>query len=311
MKARSRYLAPHLYAADPHAHVFDGRLYIYPSHDIDAGMPENDNGDHFDMRDYHVFSMDDMDGEVTDHGVALDIKNIPWAGRQLWDCDCACKDGKYYLYFPLKDKNDFFRIGVATSDCPEGPFVAMKQPIRDSYSIDPAVFCDEDGDTLTYSKVSGSAWLNVASDGTLSGTPGAGDVGLNAFTVQVDDGNGGSDTASLEITVDAAVNAVHVDSITLSGVIAGGPNRYGLADVVMVDQGGQPVANATVTVTFSGDINEQAIGVTDAAGLASIQSSAKSKAPVSLTVTVDSASHASYVYDAAANVETSASGTLN
>ena len=146
----ARYLVPHLYTADPHAHVFEGKLYIYPSHDIDAGIPENDNGDHFDMRDYHVFSMEEVDGAVTDHGVALDVKDIPWAGRQLWDCDCACKDGKYYLYFPVKDRADIFRIGVAISDKPEGPFVAQEVPIKDSYSIDPCVFCDEDGSYYMY-----------------------------------------------------------------------------------------------------------------------------------------------------------------
>ncbi|NIU54973.1 MAG: hypothetical protein GWN67_00790 [Phycisphaerae bacterium] len=59
------------------------------------------------------------------------------------------------------------------------------------------------GDTLTYSKVSGPAWLSVAADGALSGTPGSGDVGANVFTVQVDDGNGGTDTATLNITVNA------------------------------------------------------------------------------------------------------------
>jgi len=150
MDKTSRYLMPDLYMADPHAHVFDGRLYIYPSHDIDSGIPENDNGDHFDMRDYHVFSMDDIDGEVTDHGVALDVEDVPWAGRQLWDCDCACKDGKYYLYFPLKDRADIFRIGVAISDRPEGPFVPQNKPIKGSYSIDPSVFRDEDGSHYMY-----------------------------------------------------------------------------------------------------------------------------------------------------------------
>lgn len=139
----ARYLAPHLYMADPHAHVFNGRLYIYPSHDIDAGIPENDNGDHFDMRDYHVFSLDEIDGPVTDHGVALDLNDIPWAKRQLWDCDCASKDGKYYLYFPAKDQSDIFRIGVAISDRPEGPFVPQAEPIKNSYSIDPCVFRDD------------------------------------------------------------------------------------------------------------------------------------------------------------------------
>ncbi len=102
------------------------------------------------MRDYHVFSMEDMEGEVTDHGVALDIKDIPWSGRQLWDCDCACKEGKYYLYFPLKDKTDIFRIGVAISDKPEGPFIPQGAPMKGSYSIDPCVFCDDDGSFYMY-----------------------------------------------------------------------------------------------------------------------------------------------------------------
>ena len=137
--------------ADPSVHVFNGRLYIYPSHDRESGIPENDNGDHFDMNDYHVLSTDDvMHGEIVDHGVALKVADIPWAGRQLWDCDIACKDGKYYLYFPLKDRNDIFRMGVAISDKPEGPFIPQPDPIRGSYSIDAAVFRDDDGSYYMY-----------------------------------------------------------------------------------------------------------------------------------------------------------------
>lgn len=151
MKKEERYLFPADYMADPSVHVFNGRLYIYPSHDRESGIPENDNGDHFDMNDYHVLSTDDvMKGEIVDHGVALKVADIPWAGRQLWDCDIACKDGKYYLYFPLKDRNDIFRMGVAISDKPEGPFIPQSDPIRGSYSIDAAVFCDDDGSYYMY-----------------------------------------------------------------------------------------------------------------------------------------------------------------
>ncbi len=150
MKTKKRYLVPHDYMADPSVHVFNGKLYIYPSHDWESGIEENDNGDHFNMKDYHVYSVDDvMDGEVTDYGVVLDTKDIPWAGRQLWDCDVALKDGKYYMYFPLKDKNDIFRMGVAVSDAPTGPFIPQPDPIRGSYSIDPAVF-EENGNYYIY-----------------------------------------------------------------------------------------------------------------------------------------------------------------
>lgn len=148
--AISKPLITKMYTADPSAHVFNGKIYIYPSHDIDSGVPENDNGDHFNMKDYHVFSMDDPNGPVKDHGVALSVKDIPWAGRQLWAPDVAFKDGTYFLYFPLKDKQDVFRIGVATSKSPSGPFKAEKEPIAGSFSIDPATFTDTDGTTYMY-----------------------------------------------------------------------------------------------------------------------------------------------------------------
>ena len=143
-------LITEIYTDDPSAHVFNNRIYIYPSHDIEAGIPQNDNGDHFAMRDYHILSMDSINGKVTDHGVALDIKDIPWAGRQLWAPDAAFKNGTYYLYFPVKDKKDVFRIGVATSKSPTGPFKPEAQPIKGSFSIDPAVFTDTDGTSYMY-----------------------------------------------------------------------------------------------------------------------------------------------------------------
>lgn len=148
--AISQPLITQIYTADPSAHVFEGKIYIYPSHDIEAGVPANDKGDHFDMRDYHVLSMESIDGMVTDHGVALDIKDVPWAGRQMWAPDAAFKDGTYYLYFPVKNKEDVFMIGVATSSSPVGPFKAEAEPIRGSYSIDPAVFKDTDGSHYMY-----------------------------------------------------------------------------------------------------------------------------------------------------------------
>jgi hypothetical protein len=145
IEKKKKYLIDSMYSADPSVHIFNDKIYIYPSHDFESGVPENDNGDHFNMCDYHVFSIDSIDGEVIDHGIALDVKDIPWAGRQLWDCDVACKNGKYYLYFSLKDRNDVFHIGVAISDKPEGPFIAKDSPIKGSYSIDPCVFKDDDG----------------------------------------------------------------------------------------------------------------------------------------------------------------------
>lgn len=145
-----RYLIDNMYSADASAHVFNKKIYIYPSHDIQTDNKEAKNGGHYDMKDYHVFSMDSINGKVKDHGVALNLPDIPWAIKQLWAPDCAFKKGKYYLYFPAKDKNDIFKIGVAVSKTPEGPFKAEKNPIKGSYSIDPAVFKDNDGSFYMY-----------------------------------------------------------------------------------------------------------------------------------------------------------------
>jgi hypothetical protein len=149
-KAISQPLIKHIYTADPSAHVFDGKIYIYPSHDIEAGIPFNDLGDHFGMEDYHVISMDDPNGVAVDNGLALHVKDVPWAERQMWAPDAATKDDKYYLYFPAKNAKGIFHIGVAVGDSPIGPFKAEPEPITGSYSIDPAVFCDDDGSYYMY-----------------------------------------------------------------------------------------------------------------------------------------------------------------
>ncbi len=149
-KAISQPLVKHIYTADPSAHVFDGKIYIYPSHDIEAGIPFDDLGSHFAMEDYHVISLDSPESEAIDNGIALHVKDVPWAKQQMWAPDAATKNGKYYLYFPAKNQQDIFQIGVAVSDSPVGPFVAEAQAIEGSYSIDPAVFVDDDGAAYMY-----------------------------------------------------------------------------------------------------------------------------------------------------------------
>lgn len=150
-KAISQPLVKHIYTADPSAHVFNGKIYIYPSHDIDAGDAFDDLGSHFAMEDYHVLSMNSpLDKNATDNGCALHVKDVPWAEKQMWAPDAAEKDGRYYLFFPAKDKEGVFRIGVAISDSPVGPFIPQSQAIQNSFSIDPAVFKDEDGSYYMY-----------------------------------------------------------------------------------------------------------------------------------------------------------------
>jgi hypothetical protein len=153
----SQPLVRDLYTADPSAHVWgDGKLYVYPSHDIPTETKDDDLGNQYAMRDYRVLRLDEPGGKVTVGPVALDVKDVPWASQQMWAPDAALKNGTYYLYFPArdrtKDRNGLgaFRIGVATSNNPMGPFKAEPEAIKGSYSMDPAVFTDAAGTSYMY-----------------------------------------------------------------------------------------------------------------------------------------------------------------
>lgn len=142
-------IVSHVFTADPAARVFEGRVYVYTSHDLDEQMG-------YDMTDYHAFSSDDL-VNWQDHGVVLDAKDISWTDR-LYAPDCCHSPvtGKYYLYFP----NAGSGIGVAVSDSPAGPFVdAIGKPLIDSntpgvgdvdWIFDPACFVDDDGQAYLY-----------------------------------------------------------------------------------------------------------------------------------------------------------------
>ncbi len=149
-KYLSQPLVTDLFTADPSAHVFEGKIYIYPSHDVASDVQQDDLGSHFNMADFHVYSMDSVGGKITDHGKVLGLQDVEWAKRQFWAPDAAEKDGKYYFYFPAKDDQDIFRIGVAVGDSPVGPFTAQPAAIKGSYSIDPSVFEDNDGSYYMY-----------------------------------------------------------------------------------------------------------------------------------------------------------------
>lgn len=139
-----------IYAADPAAHVWDdGRLYLYPSHDV--APPRG-----CDLMDkYHVYSTDDMVHWV-DHGEVLQASQVPWGrpeGGFMWAPDCAYKNGTYYFYFPHPsgtDWNDTWKIGIATSKYPAKDFKVQGYIHGLEPLIDPCVFIDDDGQAYFY-----------------------------------------------------------------------------------------------------------------------------------------------------------------
>ncbi len=138
------------FTADPTARVFEGRIYVYPSHDIPPQPGCRPNW--FCMEDYHVFSSANLT-DWTDHGVILRQTDVPWAdpaAYAMWAPDCVFKNGTYYFFFPARDRTGVFRIGVARSPRPGGPFRPEARPIDGVFGIDPGVFIDRDGSAYLF-----------------------------------------------------------------------------------------------------------------------------------------------------------------
>lgn len=109
-----------------------------------------------------------------------------------------------------------------TSDVITAPAVTQAEAYAETLS---GLAADPESDAITYSKLSGPAWLSVGADGSLSGTPGAGDTAENLFTIQATS-LGGSDTTQLKIQVQAAsdnlIGTIDMDRITAvsSGIMS-------------------------------------------------------------------------------------------
>ena len=146
------------FSADPTARVFNGKVYVFPSHDIPAPPEKHGKKDWFCMADYHVFSSENLI-DWTDHGVIVSQNKVPWVDStsySMWAPDCIERNGRYYFYFPanknVADANGRkgFGIGVAIADHPEGPYIPLPEPIKGVSGIDPNVFIDKDGQAYLY-----------------------------------------------------------------------------------------------------------------------------------------------------------------
>ena len=139
------------FSADPTAREFNGKIYLYPSHDI--LVPEGQRKGWFCMEDYHVFSSENLT-DWKDHGVIVTQNKVPWVRKDsysMWAPDCVYRNGKYYFYFPSAPAaGRGFAVGVAIADHPEGPFTPVAQPIKGINGIDPCVLQASDGNAYIF-----------------------------------------------------------------------------------------------------------------------------------------------------------------
>ena len=144
------YLPSYEYIPDGEPRVFDGRLYIYGSHDAF-------DGNVFCANDYVLWSAPEEDlSDWRYEGVIYRKEQDPRNSNgcnKLWAPDvCRGNDGKYYLYYCL----DFLpEVAVAVADSPAGPFefldfvrYANGDPIGtragETRQFDPGIFIDDD-----------------------------------------------------------------------------------------------------------------------------------------------------------------------
>jgi arabinoxylan arabinofuranohydrolase len=134
------------YTADPAPMVHKGTVYVYTTHDEDKTVRN-----FFTMNDWRCYSTTDM-VNWTDHGAILNYQDFTWARGDAWAGQCVPKNGKFYFYVPINQKNGGNAIGVAVSDSPTGPFKdAIGAPLLVGYGyIDPTVFIDDDGEAYLY-----------------------------------------------------------------------------------------------------------------------------------------------------------------
>lgn len=156
-------LISHKFGADPWALVYDGRVYVYTTHDIleyDAKGNIVDNT-YAKINTISLISSDDL-RNWTDHGeikVAGPEGAAKWAS-QSWAPAVSHKviDGKdkFFLYF----SNNASGIGVLESDSPVGPWrdpigkplISRSTPGVEGvvWLFDPATLVDDDGKAYIY-----------------------------------------------------------------------------------------------------------------------------------------------------------------
>jgi arabinoxylan arabinofuranohydrolase len=164
------------YTADPAPMVYDGRLYLYTSHDED-----NTVDNFYTMKDWRLYSTVDM-VNWTDHGSPAGGKTFSWFTDNAWAVQGVPRNGKFYLFVPLNN-NSGAKIGVGVSSSPAGPFMdplgkALAQ--QGKGDIDPTVFIDDDGQAYMYWGNASLRYVKLNSDMT-SYTGGITTVALNGF----------------------------------------------------------------------------------------------------------------------------------
>jgi len=127
---------------DPHIHIFNGRAYLYATHDTAITYTNR-----FHMENWWCWSSDDLVNWKLESILRPEQTYLRRPFNQCWATDAAFRNGKYYWYFSEFNQ----RTGVVVGDSPTGPWTSpLEKPLLDSPltptdEYDPTVFRDDDG----------------------------------------------------------------------------------------------------------------------------------------------------------------------
>ncbi len=154
------YLPEYEYIPDGEPHLFEGRVYIFGSHDSFQGYV-------FCQNDYVAYSAPENDlSDWRYEGVIFSVIQDPrtrGGGHQFWAPDVVRgPDGRYYLYYCTDARCRSRTIGVAVCDTPAGRYEflgllhdenggAIGGRPGDFPTFDPSVLVDDDGSIYVYS----------------------------------------------------------------------------------------------------------------------------------------------------------------
>ena len=198
-----------LYVCDPSVEVFNGKVYVYGSHD------QPDAVDYESMKDYVILESSDLKTWIN-HGVSLDPqldKGFEYAQSNMNAPDAAYKDGWYYWYFP----SDITYVGVSKSRSPIGPW---ESAVTNEFTtiFDPTVFVDDDGQAYIYGN---DHWVDI------------GEQGSHIMGAKLKDNMVELDGPWVRLSKETVNEAVHVfkrEGIYYFSARVGGVTQYWMAD---------------------------------------------------------------------------------
>ncbi len=134
------------FTADPAPMVYNDTVFLYTTHD-------DDEAEGFVMQEWLLYTSTDM-VNWTDHGAVASLKDFSWAADNgAWASQVIARNGKFYMYCPVAQRNAWMAIGVLTADSPYGPFTdPLGKPmiVNSAEDIDPTVYIDDDGQAYLY-----------------------------------------------------------------------------------------------------------------------------------------------------------------